>query len=312
MSKLIELMLAADVQWPVGAKWAVQDADGKVKFSERDAAPKLMQSGVWVRGNGRLLLEHLDRKLHGLSEDWDTAIISRDEYQAAGGWMDDVCYSVRDINNETHNEWKPLRSAVMAPVSRIIEGANLDLPSDTTVDQLCKVLSEQVEAYSELNVADCELLERIAEHCGCDRDGILEALEDDNRAAVRDVNRICKALGVWSVSDALERIAQLGRDRERHAGIEPTDIPLVQLVGRAQRLNTIYHGGELYRHALILLQTEQTLVWCCDGAEYCCKPRQALINPDDNGLAAAILARLCGADVAPEHVAEMREQMGWN
>lgn len=213
MSKLIELMLAADVQWPVGAKWAAQDADGEVKFSADSRRPTVGtdDDGVWVR-----LLFSMRYALD-VANDRATAIISHDEYQAAGGWM----------------EWK-------------------------------------------------------GGECPVDEDAIVHAKWSDGDETTRALSSSFS----WFASGSLPNI-------------------IAYRIVTQPATRTIYHGGELYRHAVILLQTEQTLVWRCDGSEYCCKPRQALIDPDDNGLAAAILARLCGADVAPEHVREMREQMGW-
>lgn len=215
MSKLIELMLAADVQWPVGAKWAVQD-DGvtRIKFGGGDKPIRCTRSGIWRRDVevGSCLTQEL-------ASDCATAIISRDEYQAAGGWM----------------EWK-------------------------------------------------------GGECPVDEGAIVHAKWSDGDETTRALSSSFS----WFASGSLPNIVAY------------------RIVTQPAATHTIYHGGELYRECLILLQTEQTLVWRCDGSEYCCKPRQALIDPDDNGLAAAILARMCGADVAPEHVAEMREQMGWN
>lgn len=210
MSKLIELMLAAGVQWPVGAKWAVQQ-HRTIRYA--NSMP------IRNRDRWESILAEPFTILSEPADDNDEAIISREEYQAAGGWM----------------EWKG---------------------GECPVDERVRV--------------------ELRHHAGhtTDTDSAPDYIWND----VTHPNRV--------VAYRVEPFTPL-----------PT--------------NTIYHGGELYRHAVILLQTEQTLVWRCDGAEYCCKPRQALIDPDDNGLAAAILTRLCGADVAPEHVREMREQMGW-
>lgn len=212
--KLIELMLAADVQWPVGAKWAVQDNDGaSVKFGGGLKPILPTSSGIWRRD-----VEVARFPMRELASDWDTHAVTRDEYQAAGGWM----------------KWQ-------------------------------------------------------GGECPVDEDAVVQAK--------------------WSDGDETTRA--LSSSFSWFASVSLPNIVAYRIVRQHAPTHTIYHGGELYRDCQILLQTEQTLVWRCDGAEYCCKPRQALIDPDDNGLAAAILARLCGADVAPEHVREMREQMGW-
>lgn len=75
----------------------------------------------------------------------------------------------------------------------------------------------------------------------------------------------------------------------------------------------LLHGGQLYRNATVLLHTEQLIVWRdADEQEHSAPAHQVTINPDDNGLAAAILSLIGSYEVAPEHIAEMRQQMGWN
>lgn len=74
----------------------------------------------------------------------------------------------------------------------------------------------------------------------------------------------------------------------------------------------ILHDGQLYRNATVLLRTEQLIVWRdADNQEHSAPAHQVTLNPDDNGLAAAILSRIGSYEVAPEHIAEMRQQMGW-
>ena len=80
---LLELMLKEKVVWPVGAEYAVQDDDGeKVKFG-RSRPPKLCGTGVWHRD-----IEVSTALMRGLASDWASRIITRVEYQAAGGWME--------------------------------------------------------------------------------------------------------------------------------------------------------------------------------------------------------------------------------
>lgn len=278
--KLIELMLQAGIKWPVGAMWAAQDGCREVCFFEKSPSQPKDRCRVWDVVEPQM--GNLPRfTLDALADDWNTHAVSRDEYQAAGGWMlweggecpvegsVEVEYEMRNGQVKRHVSdrlmWGKLftpdaivayRVVVASTVERIAEAANIQIPAGATVDTLCEVLREQDDGA----IQDHDIVMSVAEALGCNPDDILDTVK--------------------------------------------------QLVA-APTTHTIYHGGELYRDSTILLQTEQTLVWRCDGSEYTCKPAQALIDPNDNGLAAAILARLSGADVAPEHVAEMREQMGW-
>ena len=80
---LLELMLKKKVKWPVEAEYAVQDGDGeKVKFG-RGRPPKLCGTGVWQRD-----VEVSTVPMQCLASDWASRIITRVEYQAAGGWME--------------------------------------------------------------------------------------------------------------------------------------------------------------------------------------------------------------------------------
>lgn len=74
---------------------------------------------------------------------------------------------------------------------------------------------------------------------------------------------------------------------------------------------TVYHGGEVYRDCEILLQTAQLTAWRCDGQEYAVRAHQAMIDPDDDQVAAALMSGITGHDIAPEHITELRAQMGW-
>ena len=79
---LLELMLKEKVVWPVGAKYAVQDDDGeKVKFG-RGRTPVRYNTGIWQRD-----VEVANTPIHCLASDWASRIVTREEYQAAGGWM---------------------------------------------------------------------------------------------------------------------------------------------------------------------------------------------------------------------------------
>lgn len=79
---LLELMLKEEVEWPVGAEYAVQDDDGeKVKFGY-GRTPILCNTGIWHRD-----VEVAITPMQCLASDWSTRIITREEYQAAGGKM---------------------------------------------------------------------------------------------------------------------------------------------------------------------------------------------------------------------------------
>ena len=79
---LLELMLKEEIEWPVSAEYVVQDDDGeKVKFG-RERPPTLCSTGVWYRD-----VEVSVALMQCLASDWSTRIITREEYQAAGGWM---------------------------------------------------------------------------------------------------------------------------------------------------------------------------------------------------------------------------------
>lgn len=74
--------------------------------------------------------------------------------------------------------------------------------------------------------------------------------------------------------------------------------------------HTLLHAGELYRGVTILLHTEQLVAWrTADGQEYSAPAHQVMLDPDEDGLAAAILSRIAGVEIAPEHMAELRSQM---
>ena len=78
---LLELMLKEEVEWPAGAEFAAQDSDREMKFCE--SKPEVGGSGnVWVNG-----CQIRTEVLAARSSDWSTRIITREEYQAAGGWM---------------------------------------------------------------------------------------------------------------------------------------------------------------------------------------------------------------------------------
>jgi len=78
---LLELMLKEEVEWPVGAEFAVQDYIGKIKFADKQPVcnEKYYQWEECLVANSFSTREKVDK--------WSETIITREEYQAAGGWM---------------------------------------------------------------------------------------------------------------------------------------------------------------------------------------------------------------------------------
>ena len=82
---LLELMLKEEVEWPVGAEFAAQDGDDSCMYFYSVMPKKSELSDKYWITEG---VSHLGRKnLSCLCQDWSTRIITREEYQAAGGWM---------------------------------------------------------------------------------------------------------------------------------------------------------------------------------------------------------------------------------
>lgn len=83
---LLELMLKDKVEWPVGAEFAAQDGDMWFACYDGTAAPFMYDQAMAWSSEGSLIQKAI-RKLCSLSDDWSTRIITREEYQSAGGWM---------------------------------------------------------------------------------------------------------------------------------------------------------------------------------------------------------------------------------
>lgn len=83
---LLNIMLNMDVHWPEGAKLAVQDGDGSLKWGFHDIPAKFhCDAGVWHRGKG------FNDPVYGrieLADDYETCIILKEDYQKAGGWIE--------------------------------------------------------------------------------------------------------------------------------------------------------------------------------------------------------------------------------
>ena len=82
--KLLELLVQEKVQWPEGALWAVQDFDKELRFLETESQPRIpaysASGGVWYHpGQQHAAVMELPAR----ASDWDTKVISKQEYNAA-------------------------------------------------------------------------------------------------------------------------------------------------------------------------------------------------------------------------------------
>ena len=83
--KLLELMLKEEIEWPVGVGFAAQDGDDRtVHFYFESPVKSEFGQRYWVTPG---VAAHSKIRINTLSDDWSTRIITREEYQAAGGWM---------------------------------------------------------------------------------------------------------------------------------------------------------------------------------------------------------------------------------
>lgn len=78
-------------------------------------------------------------------------------------------------------------------------------------------------------------------------------------------------------------------------------------------LHTVHHAAFLHHGCQLLLNEPELVVFrTADGELLHCKPKECLIDPDQYGLAARLLSDMSGYAVAPEHIRELAEQMGWS
>jgi hypothetical protein len=82
---LLELMLKEEVEWPVGAEFAAQDGDDRTVFFYR-IKPNPVDRDAWSL-NESTWPKRPQFRFPQLADDWSSRIITREEYQAAGGWM---------------------------------------------------------------------------------------------------------------------------------------------------------------------------------------------------------------------------------
>lgn len=78
---LLELMLKEEVEWPVGAEFAAQDVSGRAYWYSKspvfDGANE-----IWCGDSVSTRIQ-----LSKIADDFASCIITREGYQAAGGWM---------------------------------------------------------------------------------------------------------------------------------------------------------------------------------------------------------------------------------
>lgn len=108
--KLLELMVQEKVQWPAGAMWAVQDEDKELKFSDSHNTPRVTLDGVWLRGLGRSELKCSYTTT--LADDWDTKVVSKQEYDAAVA--KEACASVGEDARSSDLQWYAMLAPVIA------------------------------------------------------------------------------------------------------------------------------------------------------------------------------------------------------
>ena len=83
-------------------------------------------------------------------------------------------------------------------------------------------------------------------------------------------------------------------------------------VAQTASLHTIHHAAFLHQGCQLLLSEPELVVFrTADGELIHCKPKECLIDPDVYGLAARLLADMSGHPIAPEHMRELAEQIGW-
>ena len=84
---LLELMLERKIVWPTAAGFAAQDkSDYVVHFYRLEPDP--VRSLEWhLSENEGHWSNRPKHRLGGLASDCDTHVVTREEYQAAGGWM---------------------------------------------------------------------------------------------------------------------------------------------------------------------------------------------------------------------------------
>lgn len=123
------------------------------------------------------------------------------------------------------------------------------------------------------------------------------------RERIRQVNEMLGAHKATFILDEIEAMLSAGQSGFTDGGYVAD--------ASEQSVRSILHGTEYYPGSTILLQTAQLVAWRdADGQEHCERAHRVTLNPDRDGLAAAILSGISSAQIAPEHIAELRAQMG--
>lgn len=181
----------------------------------------------------------------------------------------------------------------------IAQALNWERTEFDTLDELLEELRASEEAHSKF--VDCAIEQN--ERMETVREKLREAEQFNDPLAVVDE---CVAMLELKPTSSF---AEGGHVIDASA---PT--LYVQQFGRIKRpvtTHAVLHGTEYYPDSTILLQTAQLVAWRdADGQEHCERAHRVTLNPDRDGLAAAILSGIAGAQIAPEHIAELRAQMG--
>lgn len=83
---LLELMLKEEVEWPVGAEFAAQSVKAEIVLCKYGFIEGMVSlAGTWSSVGGAIVTAI--QSTIGRADDFHKRIITREEYQAAGGWM---------------------------------------------------------------------------------------------------------------------------------------------------------------------------------------------------------------------------------
>ena len=241
MSKtLLQLMLESNVVLHKGILYAVQSWPAKDIPTVEDPGvclyqecPSLAPDGTWVSSNGPSGFSSVG----GWAEDRLTKVISKEEYQAAGGWM------------EYDGEGKPV-------------------PDGTQVD----------------------------------------AVWDDNRGSQFYVCERTKH--AWDKgSRNILRYRILVDDTPVN---EPDPAATKQASKETESTCTILTAdGRLYYDSRVMYQSNNHIVWECEGVEHASRAECITVSPADEVIASITLLRLCKIAISPSIMLELMNEMGW-
>lgn len=200
--------------------------------------------------------------------------------------------------NAARRETVMTKSAAHAIYTAIAQALNWERTEFDTLDELLEELRKRVKNHTEfVNSAylDRALLGKL-------RDKVLAADGASDVAwtfAIQDVGQM--------LLDSCDQHSPSGFAEGGYVKVLPEHEVAAVL---HPVTHTLLHAGEMYREVTILLHTEQLVAWrTADGQEYSAPAHQVTLDPDEDGLAAALLTRIAGVEIAPEHMAELRAQM---